>query len=212
MNYAVVIVAAGRSSRFKADVNKLLYVLPDGLTVLEHSIRIFREDEDCQQIVIVTGEDTAVAAMSNTCGRESYARGGNSRAESVYNGLMAVNQEIVLVHDGARCFLQKEDLQSLKQAMETERAALLVGDEVDTIKQVKDGYVVCSIDRDQLKRAQTPQAFYFNDLFAAYRKALQANVLSTDEAGVMEQFSDIKIKCVKAQGKNIKVTTLEDIL
>ena len=67
-----------------------------------------------------------------------YCLGGETRSDSVFNGLMAVKEKIVLVHDGARCYLQSEDLNRLKKTMETERAAILSRTIADTIKIVNE--------------------------------------------------------------------------
>jgi 2-C-methyl-D-erythritol 4-phosphate cytidylyltransferase len=137
--------------------------------------------------------------------------GGATRTDSVYHGLMAVDQQIVLIHDGARCYLEAEDLKQIKKAMETERAALLVRDCFDSMKMVKDGYVVKSLDRDELNHAQTPQAFYTSDILNAYYKAFKEKQIATDDVAILEKYTDIKVKCVSAIGRNEKITTIEDI-
>lgn len=219
MNYSAVVVAAGKSERFESNTNKLLYKLSDGFTVIDHTLKVFMEDEDCTQVVVVTNPEVLDYLISNDAFVDGdydykpvYCAGGNSRSESVVNGLMAVMEEVVLVHDGARCYLLKEDLDALKRALEVEQAAMLVHDETDTVKKVdEDGYVVCSINRDELKRAQTPQGFRTKDLLKAYRLAIKDGCLATDDAGIMEKYSDVKIKCVKAVGSNEKITTMSDI-
>lgn len=140
-----------------------------------------------------------------------YCHGGAARSDSVFNGLMAVKEEIVLVHDGARCYLQSEDLNNLKKAMETERAAILSKPIVDTIKVVSDGYIVKTIDRNTLNGAQTPQAFYIDELMDCYKKAKEEGFSPTDEASVIEKYSDTKIKCVISKHHNEKITTIDDI-
>ena len=125
-----------------------------------------------------------------------YCLGGETRSDSVFNGLMAVKEKIVLVHDGARCYLQSEDLNRLKKTMETERAAILSRTIADTIKIVNEGYIVKTIDRDTLNGAQTPQAFYVDELMSCYKKARKEGFIPTDEASVVEKYSDTKIRCV----------------
>ncbi len=212
MDYCAVVVAAGKSERFKSAVNKLLYRLPNGIPVIDNALKLFREDKDCKQIVVVTNNDTITYLANNrACGKESYCRGGNSRAESVLNGLMAVMYDKVLVHDGARCYLLREDLEELKRTLQKEKGAILVRDEIDTVKKVEDGYILSTIDRECLKRALTPQGFNTDELLVAYKKAFADGFRPTDEASVMEKYGDIRIKCVNSQGHNNKITTLEDI-
>ncbi len=212
MDYSAVVVAAGKSQRFGGKVNKLLYPLGDGNLVIDRALRLFREDKDCKQIVIVTNEETIQYLANNRAsGKESYCFGGATRSDSVFHGLLAVTSDKVLVHDGARCYLIKEDLEKLKTALESEEGAILVGNVVDTVKKVEDDYVVTTVDRSTLKRALTPQGFNTDQLLEAYYKSRKDGFVPTDEASVMEKYSDVKIKCVSSTGHNSKVTTLEDI-
>jgi 2-C-methyl-D-erythritol 4-phosphate cytidylyltransferase len=212
MKYTAVIVAAGKSERFGSATNKLLYKLSDGSLVIDRALQPFREDKDCSQIVLVTNSETIdYLAKNRATGKEMYCHGGAARSDSVFNGLMAVKEEIVLVHDGARCYLQSEDLNNLKKAMETERAAILSKPIVDTIKVVSDGYIVKTIDRNTLNGAQTPQAFYIDELMDCYKKAKEEGFSPTDEASVIEKYSDTKIKCVISKHHNEKITTIDDI-
>ncbi|MGI6608011.1 MAG: IspD/TarI family cytidylyltransferase [Erysipelotrichaceae bacterium] len=212
MKYTAVVVAAGKSERFDSVANKLLYKLSDGSLVIDKALQPFREDEDCTQIVLVTNPETIdYLAKNRATGKEMYCLGGETRSDSVFNGLKAVKEKIVLVHDGARCYLQSEDLNVLKQTMEFERAAILSRQIADTVKVVRDGYIVKTIDRSKLNGAQTPQAFYADELFFCYKKAREDGFLPTDEASVIEKYSDTKIKCVISQKHNEKITTIDDI-
>ena len=212
MNYSAVVVAAGKSQRFNKNINKLLYPLSNGSLVIDEALKMFRQDEDCNQIVIVTNSETIqYLATNRASGKESYCAGGESRSESVFNGLMAVFNEYVLVHDGARCYLGRQDLENIKRAMFEYQAAILVKDETDTVKKVEDGFIVKTIDRNTVKRAMTPQGFKTEELFNCYKKAINDDFKATDDASIIEKYSDTKIKCIKAIGYNEKITTIDDI-
>jgi len=212
MNYSVVIVAAGKSTRFSAEKNKLLFELSDGQTVLQHTLKVFREDDDCKQIIVCVNDDTKTEAEKGQLPHEITTYGGASRGESVYNGLILASQEYVLVHDGARCYLSRRDLDSLKEALKENDGALLAKRIVDTIKTVKDGFVCDTIDRDSLAGAQTPQGFKTKLLLESYMKAKSDNYLATDDVGIMEKYSSVAIKVVYSVDNNEKVTTLKDIM
>ena len=127
MKYSALVVAAGSGSRMKLGYNKVYMRLSDGKCLLDKTLSVFMDDPDCTQIVVVT--DPAMFRQEigeKTVGKVVVARGGETRQESVHNGLMAVLEETVFVHDGARPFLKKEVLERLKGTMETEDAALLV--------------------------------------------------------------------------------------
>ncbi|HQB33070.1 MAG TPA: 2-C-methyl-D-erythritol 4-phosphate cytidylyltransferase, partial [Erysipelotrichaceae bacterium] len=180
--------------------------------VIDKALQPFREDKDCSQIVLVTNPDTIdYLAKNRATGKEMYCFGGETRSDSVFHGLMAVKEEIVLVHDGARCYLQSEDLNNLKLAMESEKAAILTKPIVDTVKVVSEGYIVRTIDRNILNGAQTPQAFYIDELMTCYKKARKDGFIPTDEAAVMEKYSNTRVKCVVSLNHNEKITTIDDI-
>lgn len=210
MNYSAVIVAAGKSTRFGLAQSKILYKFSDGERVIDKTLRPFLNDEDCKQIIVVTGEEVR-NYLSDGCNKTVFCEGGNSRQESVYNGLLHASEKYVLVHDGARCFLLEEDLENLKSEINDAQGALLVKSVTDTIKIAQDGYVSQTIDRDSVKRAQTPQGFPKDVLMECYRKAFEEKYLGTDDCSLVERYSELKIKCVESKGDNIKITTFDDV-
>lgn len=213
MKYSAVIVAAGSSKRFKSGQNKLLYALSDGNRVIDHTLAVFKADPDCDQIVVVVNNDVGnyLISKKNT-GSVVYCYGGKTRAESVYHGLMAVTNEYVFVHDGARCFLNLADLNVLKEGFNEAEACILSRKVTDTIKTVDEqGYIVSTIDRESLRGAQTPQGFKTELLISCYEKAFKAGARVTDDASAVELFSDVKIKCIESVTSNVKITTIDDV-
>ena len=212
MNYSAVIVAAGRSTRFAADTNKILYKYSDGKRVIDKTLEVFLADEDCRQLVVVTSEEVRdYLTEKYDEARMVICDGGDSRQESVWNGLKNVTEDFVLVHDGARCFLQRGDLNRLKAEVTEEQGALLVKSETDTIKVAEDGYVTGTIDRYKVKRAQTPQGFSTEVLRECYRKAMMEGFTGTDDCSLVERFGTVRIKCVECFGNNMKITTINDV-
>lgn len=213
MKYSAVVVAAGRSTRFGTATSKMLHQFSDGQRVIDKALAIFKADPDCVQIVAVVNQEVMayILQQDNNAGHIVYCLGGDNRCDSVYNGLMAVSEKIVLVHDGARCFLSSSELTELKKTMETERAAILALPETDTIKRTNQNYITSTIDRATLCRAQTPQSFYTQDLLESYHQAQQAGFIPTDEASVMENFSTVPIRWIEGKSTNIKITTPADV-
>lgn len=212
MNYSAVIVAAGSSTRFGRGISKMLYVFSDGDRVIDRTLKVFLGDDECTQIIVVCNEE--VQQYLQDAANDSRIRlcpGGASRSESVLNGLSQCREKIVLVHDGARCFLEKDDLEAVKQAVSFNNGAILVGRMVDTVKVVKDGYVVSTVDRDTLKRAQTPQRFPTEELLRCYREAGREHFENTDESGLFERYSEMKIACIESRGHNTKITVWDDV-
>ncbi len=211
MKYTALIVAAGSGSRLGLGYNKAYYLL-DERTILEHSMELFVQDQDCEEIVVVTDPAEYFRKVSrDTTGRIVFAAGGKTRQESVWNGLQAVISNTVLIHDGARPYLSKDCLEAIKKAMETEDAACLAVKCKDTVKLTEDGYFVQTLPREKLMAAQTPQAFRTELILTAMHRAFQARAELTDDCSAVEQFTDTKVRAVTGSYGNFKITTAEDL-
>ncbi len=213
MKYSAVIVAAGASTRFNGDINKLLYVMENGMTVIENTLQVFLEDEDCSQMVVVTNDEVRdfLIKKDRAYGRVIFCYGGETRQESVYHGLLAVKEPFVLVHDGARCFLNRKNLDNLKQQVDEEHGAILCKKVTDTVKIIDGGQIDHTIDRNSVKLAETPQGFPTDALIRCYEKAFKKEFTGTDDAQLMEKFGRLPVRWVESIGNNTKITYIEDI-
>ena len=211
MEYSALIVAAGSGSRMKLGYNKVYYDLGDS-TVLEKTMALFLMDSRCSQIVVVTdSEDFQEHIHKRFSGRVTLVSGGSTRQESVSNGLGAVISDIVLIHDGARPYLDEDCLNRLLAAMESEQAACLMVPCKDTIKAVAGGYITGTLERDTLRQAQTPQAFRTELILACMEQAVRDGYTGTDDCSLVERYSKAKIRVVEGSYANIKITTPEDL-
>ena len=173
---------------------------------------IFLNDPDCKQIVVVTNSDDYHKSVSEgTTGKVVIAKGGETRQESVTNGLEAVICDYVFIHDGARPFLAKESLEHLKEAMEVEDAACLMVPCKDTIKRVEGDYIVQTIPRQELRAAQTPQCFKTELIRTCMAQANEEGFLGTDDCMLVERYSDVRIRVVEGTFENKKITTPDDL-
>ena len=212
MKYSAVIVAAGVGQRMKLGFNKAYAKLSTGKTIIETTVEVFLQDPDCKQIVLVTYmEDPYSKQLSAQYGRLVVARGGATRQESVYSGLKGTLCDYVLIHDGARPYVSLELIERIKRALETEKAALLAISSKDTVKRVKDGYVLETYPRSELMLAQTPQGFETDLILECYKKAKKEGYLATDDASLVEYYSDVPVKIVEGSPSNFKITTPDDL-
>lgn len=212
MKYSAVIVAAGVGQRMKLGFNKAYAKLSTGKTIIETTVEVFLQDPDCKQIVLVTDmEDPYSKQLSAQYGRLVVARGGATRQESVYSGLKGTLCDYVLIHDGARPYVSLELIERIKRALETEKAALLAISSKDTVKRVKDGYVLETYPRSELMLAQTPQGFETDLILECYKKAKKEGYLATDDASLVEYYSDVPVKIVEGSPSNFKITTPDDL-
>lgn len=213
MNYTALIVAAGSGSRMGLGYNKLLFKLKSGYTIVEETVNVFLRDEKCKQIIVVASYDDMETYMRLcSCGHVVFVAGGATRQESVYNGLLAVREQHVLIHDGARPWVKQESIDNLLECLTEHKACLLMVPAKDTIKTIENGIVKETLKRDMLWQAQTPQAFDTHLILSCYRKAMMQGVQATDDAQVVEKCSDEAISVVEGDYENIKVTTMDDVL
>ena len=138
--------------------------------------------------------------------------GGETRAESVWRGLQALDAggvAIVAVHDGVRPFVTPAEIDRTVREAEEHGAAVLAAPAVETIKEADGGRVVRTLERARLWHAQTPQCFRLGLLRRAYEQpgALGADV--TDCSALVERLGET-VRLVEGGADNIKITTPRD--
>lgn len=211
MNYSAIVLCAGKGSRSGLTYNKMLYRFKNK-TVYEMTMDIFLNDERCKQIVVVTKEEELDDLKKLISSKKiDYVFGGKERQDSVYNGLQVVKEDYVLIHDGARPYLKKENIDDILECLNKNNACLLVVPVKDTIKVCMDGNIVKTLPREQLVQAQTPQAFKTELIKGCYQKGKDQNYIATDDASLVEYFENIEVKAVLGSYSNIKITTPDDL-
>jgi 2-C-methyl-D-erythritol 4-phosphate cytidylyltransferase len=209
MNYAVLLLAAGKGTRSGLGYDKMFMVLKNGKTVLQHSMELFLSDPRCQEIVVVTNKkDMPKILKSSESGHVVMVNGGVRRQDSVINGLMAIKEETVLIHDGARPYLSIDEIDALLEAMQSEEAAILGVAPRGSVKKVVDGYISKSIDKTSHVIAQTPQAFRTQFIIKCYLKAEQMRLEADDDAEIVELVSQAKIKAVLGSRNNERINVV----
>lgn len=213
-----IIPAAGTGSRMQAGVNKQ-YLLLAGRPILFHTLALFAAHPRIDRICIVVPAGEIDYCRSEIVVRYGLAKvsaiiaGGPTRQDSVANGLLGCNatdNDLVIVHDGARPMLGVVDLDALLDAAAKSGAATLGVPVKDTIKQVQDGVIVATPERSSLWQVQTPQVFRYELLLAAHRQAHADGFAGTDEAMLVERLQH-PVTMVAGSYRNIKITTPEDL-
>lgn len=216
--YFALIPAAGTGSRMEQALPKQ-YLPLLGQPMIRHAVACFcRMNQITHTYVIVSPADNywSTYDWSEFAGKLTVLPlGGKTRAETVYNGLSALEKEMeatdwVLVHDAARPCLREAHVERLiNEVGEDENGGLLAIRVADTLKREGDAARVQSTEsRDGLWQAQTPQMFRRADLERALH-ALGTDV-PTDESRAME-FLGYRPKLVEADGFNFKVTYPGDL-
>jgi len=210
-----VILAAGSSTRM-GGADKMTALLA-GRPVLERSVSAFADCAEIDEIIVVTREDLMnyASETGGRCGRgkvTAVVRGGNTRTESAYLGVMRVSRDadIILIHDGARPLVPARVIRNAIEAAAEYGAALPSVPVKDTLKEAGGGFVVSTPDRSRLYAAQTPQAFDSGLIKAALTEALRKKEEYTDDCAAVERLG-MRVKILAGAAENIKITTPEDI-
>ena len=211
--YTVVIPAAGRGKRMGADANKLMLSLR-GKPIIAWTLQAFDTDPWCEHIVLAIRpeeRDWFEAMMAHIDTPITYVIGGEERQQSVYAGLLVVETDtIVMIHDGARPFVKREQLHQVAEAA-LQGGAILAVPVKDTVKQVERHQIEQTVPRENLWLAQTPQAFQAKAILSAHEKAVERQVLGTDDASLFEWLGE-SVQVIPGDYHNIKMTTPEDLL
>lgn len=212
--YTVLIPCAGNGSRFAATLAKQYHSLA-GKTVLDWTLQAFETSSRIKQIVvIVQADDPQIERYRTNYAKLAIAKvGGATRAQSVLNGLRNLaltNNDWVLVHDAARCCITPQMINHLIEQVELNNiGGLLTTRVVDTVKQINaQQQVVQTLNREELRLAQTPQMFRYDELVNALL-TLEAEK-ATDEASAIEACGG-KVLAIENSPTNLKLTYPSDL-
>lgn len=222
---SVVIPAAGRGRRMGTKTHKQFLKL-QGEPILYWTIRAFDESPRVDEIVVILSPEDQelfnrdIAAVHTFKHEIKTAAGGETRSQSVYNGLKAADPRcsVVLIHDGARPMISETLIgDSIDFALKY-KAAIAAVPAKNTIKSATpagDGsgtlQVNQTLDRRVLYEVQTPQAFDYKLIVSAYEAAVADHVEATDDAALVERLG-LPVAIIPGDYNNIKITTSEDLM
>ena len=213
----LLIPAAGMGRRMGSDRNKLLLKLL-GKPLLTWTLLAAEQSQTINWIGII-GQPTDFANLedmlihSNLTKSVRLIAGGDTRQESVYNGLQALpgNADKVLIHDGARCLVTHQLFDRCSEALSTCQGFIAAVTVKDTIKVVNSQKIITDTpDRSNLWAAQTPQGFDVALLKKCHDRGKELGWQVTDDAALFEK-CNIPVKIVEGEETNLKITTPVDL-
>lgn len=232
---AVAIVAAGSSQRMGA-LGKKEYLPLNGGSVLSEAALVFLKTKLFSTLLVVypKGElaATKAALFKNPLVQELsqdtnviYVPGGETRQQSVFNALKALQKfcarskppRLVLIHDGARPFLSQSLVKKTVQAALKYGAAVPALQPVETQKEMdSNSKITRHLKRSSLAAVQTPQGFWFPEIFDCHKKAAAVvrrdkSKAFTDDTEIWDNYSDKKTRVIKGEPQNIKITYPADL-
>ncbi len=207
-----LVVAAGRGTRLGAPLPKQ-YLTLAGEPLLRHTLRALASHPRISGVRAVIHPDDR--AHYDEAARDldllAPVPGGAQRQDSVRLGLESLQEiapDVVAIHDGARPFIEPALIDRVLDAVERAPGAIPALAVADTLKRGRDGRIVETVDRSQLWRAQTPQAFRYAEILVAHRAA--AGLELSDDAAVAER-AGLTVSLVAGSETNLKVTAPEDL-
>jgi 2-C-methyl-D-erythritol 4-phosphate cytidylyltransferase len=226
MKVVAIIPAAGLGTRMapggkRAQPLKQFFEI-DGAPVVIHTLRVFARNKEVSQIVVALRK-SEMERFSRQLEKEKLAarvvmvEGGEHRQESVANALASLKvakDDIVLVHDAVRPFVDDQIIGNVIREVEKHGAAIAGLPAVDTIKQVdraaEGALITSTIPRERVVQAQTPQGFRFELIKRAFDSATADGFIGTDEASLVERLG-AEVWVVMGSARNIKITTPADL-
>ena len=211
----LLIPAAGSGSRMKAGKNKLLIEL-EGESLIYWTLKSILSSSSISWVGIIgqpKDKELLLNSVKNFSNQVKWINGGETRQESVFNGLNSLpkDAEKVLIHDGARCLINPELINKCAAELEKNEAVILATKVTDTIKIVDNkGFIKETPNREYLWAAQTPQGFLVDSLKKAHKMAIDKNWIVTDDASLFEMLN-WKVKIIEGNYSNIKVTSPIDL-
>lgn len=216
----VIVVAGGKGTRMGNTVKKQ-YMKLKGKEVLVHTLEKFEQMEEVDEMIVVVSEEDIAFVKKDLCEKYNLYKvskiiaGGKERQDSVRNGLHCIDPscEFVIVHDGARPFIEKETIRRCLNKAKEKGACIVAVPVKDTIKicNTESKIVEQTPERSTLWAIQTPQIFKRSILEKAYHYAEKNNRVGTDDSMLVEAIKE-PVYMVEGEYTNIKITTKEDIL
>lgn len=202
---SVILMMAGSSSRMNANENKLFLELGDK-KVFQHSLDKFLEFG--LEVICVIKEEN-IKYLVDYLDKVKVVIGGNTRQESVYNGLCACNNDYVLIHDAARPFISKNIIEGCLNAINQDKNFLVAAPSKDSIYLKTP---LQTLNRDNVCLAQTPQGGLKTDFLTAHLKAVEEGISATDDISLVLKYIDKEVMLITGEDINFKLTTSLDYI
>lgn len=212
---SLIIAAAGSGTRMNNKIEKPFIPLK-GTPIVIHTILAASKIECINEIILIISEGkeeltNKMLADYNLTGKVKITTGGKRRQDSVKNGFLSADKksDIILIHDGARPFLNYEITKNGIKTSYSYGVSIPVVPVKPTIKKISaDGFVKETINRAEIAEVQTPQCFQYDIL----KKCLDDNTKDVTDEATLAETMGFKIKTFAGFNENIKITTPEDII
>ena len=214
MNTYGVILAAGDSTRFGAEVNKLFYKV-NGKELVRYTVETFLENNEIDEVLLVSSKSNKSALEKLLANQESVSivDGGDSRQESEYFALQylenkAKDNSLIVIHDAARSFMSSNLLTNLINAAKEHGSAAPYLDN-SKYYDTENNEIVRN---RKIVDIQTPQVYKFKELFDCYSFLSKNNITGmVDTTESMFKFNKFETHVIRGEDSNLKITYKSDL-
>ena len=219
MKNVAILTAAGIGSRMGQDIPKQFLSI-NNKPVIIYTMEIFQNHPEIDEIVVACLEGwegvlKAYARQFNITKLKKVVKGGKDGQESIRNCLDAINDgenKIVVIHDGNRPMVSQDIISSALAGCKKNGNAVATIPCLEVLMTTEDGQTATGmIDRDTLKRTQTPHVFYLKELLEAHKEAEKKGMPRTVASCALYEMLGKKIYFTNGSEKNLKLTTVDDI-
>lgn len=207
MKTTLILACAGKGSRVGYNKNKLL-VKVNGTTCLETTISVFKSSGLIDEYIVTASNDDFDEISSIVGSFATVVKGGATRTESIKNALEKAKDGIVLIHDGARPFVDTKIIYDCIKSVKTFGSAVTVFPTRDTVIRGDDNVITDYLGKSDLYSVQTPQAFFVADIKKAYE--LAGDKVFNDDGEVYKQYIS-NPHIVYGSAENLKITFTKDM-
>lgn len=212
MNCTLIIPSGGKGLRFGSEIPKQ-YLELNGIPIIIRTILKFKEFDFISRVIIAIEYDwiefVKKELEKNNFNKEVYfVQSGSTRAESIKNCILKSREyetTYLFVHDAVRCLVSNKLILNLYNELKNYEIIIPAIKSTDTLKEVKNNFVIRTLKRDDVYQVQTPQVIKFEIYNSIINKIDINDKKYSDDASIFEEFGH-KIKVIEGENYNIKIT------
>ena len=212
--YTLVLLAGGKGTRMQNEIPKQFLLLA-GKPIIMHTIERVEKIQEIEEIILVC-EEKYIETIENyrknymISKKISYTKSGETRQQSVYNGLKLVKTDEVIIHEAARPFVHKNEFQKLINC--EEKNVTYTYPIQFTVLKAENQKITDLLDRNELVNIQLPQKFETKALLKAHERAIEDNKSFTEDASLLYYYTKTNIKTLNGSSYNLKITEPIDLV
>ncbi len=221
MNIALIL-AAGKGTRVKSSRIPKQFMLINKKPLIAYTLESFQNQPEIDKILLVTNKEYLLTMQEICCKYKidklcGIIKGGSTRKESVYNGLMYLksnktqDEDIILIHDGARALVSNDIIKdNINSCLKYNAVTTVIPSQDTIISSCKGDTLDATLNREELYQVQTPQTFKFELILKAHENALNLKQNITDDTKLVKLLNK-DVHLVLGSTLNFKITTDEDV-